>query len=88
MNDIRRLSLVAAHQKAEALALQLIRETSQLGWISTLKEIKEDPILQTKVGKTPRHWIGLVEHTKVGGGAMDGPAVIKLDLERASAHWA
>ena len=86
MKTLRRLTPLEASEKATAIARRLAETTIMKGWDWDLGESKPDPINTEKIGKTPRHWVSLVDYKK-GGSVLDGPAVIRVDLQMESATW-
>ena len=56
------------------------------GWDWEVERSIPDPNNTESVGKTPRHWISLVHYSK-GGGILDGPGVICVDLQLETASW-
>ena len=86
MNTIRRLSRQEASEVATSIASRLAETADMKGLEWELESARPDLINTESVGKTPRHWIALVHYRK-GDGILDGPGVIRIDLQSGSATW-
>jgi hypothetical protein len=86
MNVIRRLSRNEASDLATSIALRLAEIADMKGWEWDLESAKPDPVNTESVGRTPRHWIALINYRR-GDNILDGPGLIRVDLQSVSATW-
>ena len=56
------------------------------GWDYELGSARPDPIQTDTIGKTPRFWTCVVD-CKKGDAILDGPGMIKIDLQLETACW-
>jgi hypothetical protein len=86
MSSIRRLSRQQASEMAGAIARRLVETADLKGWDCELAPASPDLIHTDTIGKTPRFWICVVDYKK-SDAILDGPGVIKIDLQLESASW-
>lgn len=79
-NTVRRLSQDLAATQAKALAVEFAKSINMEG---LLLEVRPDPFLTEREGKTPVYWTAVF--TSVHRGVeLDGPTVLLVDLSAQS----